>query len=347
MRTPAVVPVVLVALVTALGVAVPEAPAVPAASKSCAPGVQVIGYSDALDKTSVDGVPVAGLSGLAYDHRARRYLALPDHTPATAVVWPLTGLDDLPVPRPRVAGPPIRLRGPDGRALPGRADNEGIAVLPGGELVISSENGPRISVFGNAGHWRYDLPIPDRFRTAPDGRAVRNGSLEGLTATPTGDRVIAAMEKAVAGDEPRTHRFLDYRRRADGRFALVRELRYRTAPGMRVAEIAAYGEDRIAVLEAAYAPRRGNTVVLAASHIGGVGGDDRIRSVGRRPIVDLAQCPTLGARSRESQRNPLLDNYEGMAVAARPGGYAVYLVSDDNYSRRQITRVLALRARLP
>ncbi|RUP36624.1 MAG: esterase-like activity of phytase family protein [Gordonia sp. (in: high G+C Gram-positive bacteria)] len=285
---------------------------------------------------------------MAHDPRAARYLALADRTPTTALIWPLAGLDELPVAQPRVAGPPIRLHGRDGRAIPGKADTEGLAVLADGRLAVSFERGPAISVFDRDGRWRDDLAIPSRFRVTPLGQAVRNGTLEGLTATPAGDRLVAAMEKPLTGDDPGTLRMLDYRRTRAGRFVLARELVYLPAPGMRVAEIAAYGPDRLVVLEAAYSRARGNSVVLTTANIGPPAGRDWVRRLNRRVLADLAQCPTLGAPTRETQRNPLLDNYEGMAVsAAYADGHTIHLVVDDNHSPRQTTRLLTLWARLP
>jgi hypothetical protein len=59
-------------------------------------------------------------------------------------------------------------------------------------------------------------------------------------------------------------------------------------------------------------------------------------------------CPTLNAPSRETQANPLLDNYEGMAVTAGgPGLAGVSLIRDDNFSATQFTRVLNLIVALP
>jgi len=313
----------------------------------CSPTVAAVGFSDALDKTTAAGESVAGISALAHDRRSGRYLALPDHTEATALVWPLAGLDDVPVARPRVAGPPLRLRGPDGRLLPGRSDTEGLAVLADGSLAVSAETGPALRVFGRDGAWRYDVPVPPRFAPAPVGRAVPNAGFEGLAATPSGRRVVAAMERPLLGEDPGSVVLLDYRVGAAGRFILARELRYRPAPGMRVAEIAAYREDRLVVLEAAYSARRGNSVVLADAQIGPVAGPGRTRVVHRRPLADLVHCPTMGARSREYQRNPLLDNYEAMAVVPRAGGHTIHLVSDDNHSKHQTTRLLTLWASLP
>ncbi len=307
-----------------------------------------LGYSDALDKRTYGGEPVGGLSALAHDSRGARYLALADRTKSTALIWPLAGLDELPVAQPRVAGPPIRLYGRDGRPIPGKADTEGLAVLADGRFAVSFERGPAISVFGRDGRWSDDLAIPPRFRVAPLGQAVRNGTLEGLTATPRGERLIAAMEKPLSGDDPGTLRMLDYARTPGGRFALARELVYRPAPGMRVAEVAAYGPDRLVVLEAAYSRAQGNRVVLTTTNVGPVAGSDRVRRIDRRTLADLEQCPTLGAPSRERQHNPLLDNFEGMAVsAADAGGHTIHLIVDDNHSPRQTTRLLTLWARLP
>jgi hypothetical protein len=44
---------------------------------------------------------------------------------------------------------------------------------------------------------------------------------------------------------------------------------------------------------------------------------------------------------------PLLDNYEGMTVIGGPGLAGISLISDDNFSATQFTRVLNLVVRLP
>jgi hypothetical protein len=61
------------------------------------------------------------------------------------------------------------------------------------------------------------------------------------------------------------------------------------------------------------------------------------------------RCPTLGATSKETQRNPLLDNYEGLAVIAPRGRgpAALIFVSDDNFAATQTTRLLTVAALLP
>ena len=58
-----------------------------------------------------------------------------------------------------------------------------------------------------------------------------------------------------------------------------------------------------------------------------------------RRILSSQPKPTPG-----TQANPLLDNYEGLAIGPRlPGGRrSLLLQSDDNFSAGQVTRVVAL-----
>jgi len=69
--------------------------------------------------------------------------------------------------------------------------------------------------------------------------------------------------------------------------------------------------------------------------------------VKKQLVTNLVGCPTLGAPARETQTNPLLDNYEGMTIIGGPGLAEVSLISDDNFSATQFTRVLNLAVRLP
>ena len=64
----------------------------------------------------------------------------------------------------------------------------------------------------------------------------------------------------------------------------------------------------------------------------------------KEPLVDIADCPPSGATTPGTQENPLLDNYESLALGPRlPGGSrALLLQSDNNFSAGQVTRVVAL-----
>ena len=203
--------------------------------------------------------------------------------------------------------------------------------------------------------------MPRRFRVAPVGQATVNATLEGLTLTRSG-RLVASMEGTLSGDvspggDDTYRRMLVYARAGDG-FSLRRQLGYRVEPGNRIAEVQSYGRDSLLVLEAAYDPDTGNSIELyAVRHTGpapDVSGVANLSAAPKRDVLrkrlvaDVTACPSLGAPSRQPQTNPLLDNYEGMAV--RPGRHhhaRVALISDDNFNPDQITRVLRLAARLP
>jgi hypothetical protein len=315
-----------------------------------------VGFSDSLDKLVHDGATVGGLSDIAWDRRSGAWVSSVDnHASDPSRLWFYR--DPL---HPSVVRDPLVLRKPDGTAYDGTtADNEGLAVLPDGDFLVSSEVEPSIRIFGRDGVQKGSLPLPDRFAVSPAGQATSNATLEGLTLTPDGHRIVAAMEGALSGDTDATlHRFLVYDAGRHGSWSLVKQIAYRTQAAQRISEVAAYGRDSLLVMEAAFDAVNGNSINLYA-----VQGLDRApdvsrvsnlatapaRDVLRKSLVaDLVKCPTLGAPSREPQANPLLDNYEGMAIVpGRRGVDTVELISDDNFSATQFTRVLTLTARLP
>src|SRR5262249_44326486 len=159
-------------------------------------------------------------------------------------IWFFRNLGD-----PTVVRDPLVLKRPDGTPYDGtNSDNEGLAVLPDGDYLVSSETEPSIRIFGRDGVQKASLPVPARFAvrgSTPDGEATSNATLEGLTISPSGREVIAAMEGALSGDvsssgDATLHRFLVYDADRHGNWALTKQLAYRTDPGMRVPEVAAY-----------------------------------------------------------------------------------------------------------
>jgi uncharacterized protein len=261
------------------------------------------------------------------------------------------------------------LKKADGTPYTGQtADDEGLAVLPDGDYLVSSETEPSIRIFGRDGVQKGSLPVPARFAvtgTTPEGQATANATLEGLTLSPDGRTVIAAMEGALSGDvsaaDATLHRFLVYSAGKHGTWTLAKQVAYRADPGQRIPEVAAYGRDSLLVMEASFSPNTGNAVSLfgvtglsrakdvsAVANLSAEPGD----AVAKKLVANLQSCPTLGATALEPQANPLLDNFEGMAItgslsAGRFHGASVSLISDDNFSAAQRTRVLNLVAKLP
>jgi hypothetical protein len=339
-------------------------PGLPAGQGACPPDAVALGYSDGLDKAVVDGVTVGGLSDIAYDARRHAYASTVDNhatDPSRIWWWRDNG-------QAHVVGGPLVLRAPDGTPYDGTtADDEGLAILPDGHLVVSSETEPSIRVFGRDGVQRAELPVPDRFRVAPAGEATANATLEGLTVTPNGRRIVAAMEGTLSGDVAADgtatyRRFVVYDHGRHG-WRPTRQLGYQVDPGNRIAEVQAYGRDGLLVLEAAYQPATGNTIQLYAVHTRGAADVTEVADLGDEPaeimpktlVADVTACPSMGAPAKEAQANPLMDNFEGLTIGpvgshhGRGGDRisTVTLISDDNFGVAQTTRVLRLAARLP
>jgi hypothetical protein len=337
--------------------AIPAAPALAASDSAdnknaCSPRATAVSFSDGLDKAVIGGATVGGLSDMAWDQRRHAWASTVDnHASDPARIWFWTDPAHA-----HVVGSPLVLKKPDGTPYDGlTADNEGLAVLPNGEYVVGSETEPSIRVFGRDGVQRDSLPVPARFANEPAGQSTPNATFEGLTVTDGGNEIIVSMEGALTGDTDATlHRFLTYRKDTRGHWSLAKETAYRTDSGNRVAEVQAYGKNSVLVMEAAFTAAVGNTVSLyavpdfsASPDITKVADAADRRSVRKTLIADLVKCPTLGATAKEFQTNPLMDNYEGMAVVPSGRTDTVHVISDDNFGATQTTRVLTLSTRLP
>ncbi|MFE1589596.1 esterase-like activity of phytase family protein [Streptomyces sp. NPDC058737] len=331
----------LTAGLTAAGCLVAAGPAAAAHDRpprqACSPAVSPTGYSDALDKTTYDGTYVGNLSALAPDRRGA-VAALSDRSSLFRL--------DARTLEPRDV---IPLADENGAAL----DSEGLVVdlphprlrsnggTPTGTYLVSSETEPSVRRYSHTGELLGRLPVPEDLRTAPEGRARANGSFEGLTLLPGGRTLLASMEYPLDGDPADLVRFQTWQRTRHGDFRIGARYTYRTDPGLGVSEVTATPDGRLLVLERGFTAGVGNTVRLHLADRPGRG-----TALRKRLLADLADCPTLGATAKQPQPNPLLDNFEGMAVTGRSGGrLEVLLVSDDNQNDVQTTRFLRLRVR--
>ncbi|MFV0135876.1 esterase-like activity of phytase family protein [Streptomyces sp. HMX87] len=301
---------------------------------SCSPSVILTAYSDALDKTTHDGTYVGNLSAVAPD-RHRTLAALSDRSA-------LFRLDTQTFAPERV----VQLADESGAAL----DAEGLVVDRDGTYLVASEGEPTVRRYArDGGRILERLPVPDDLRPAPDGRARGNGTFEGLTLLPGGRSLVASMEYPLAGDPADLVRFQTWQRthKHGGGFRLGAQYGYRVDPGLGVSEITATPDGRLLVLERGFTAGVGNTVRLYQADLRHSTADLRPLTAGKRLLADLAQCPSLGAPAKQPQPNPLLDNFEGMAVTGRTHGRLdVVLVSDDNQNDAQTTRFLCLRVRV-
>lgn len=315
----------------------------------CSPSVSLDRYSDALDKTTFRGTFVGNLSALARDTDGS-LAALSDRS----VLIGLDGRSHRPVRATKITDE-------KGAVL----DAEGLAVEPGGRYLVSSETEPSVRRYDRSGALLGRLPLPKALQVAPAGRAQSNQTFEGLTLDPGSGTLTAAMEGQLAGDGKDSVgrpllRFQTWQRKGSGTrpapYRLSRQYAYPVDAGLGVSEITALTDGRLLVLERGFTAGVGNTVRLyladprRASDVSGVGalpGGKAVRPARKKLLADLGACPSLGAPAHQPQTNPLLDNIEGMAITGRaPGGrLRVLLVSDDNESPKQITRLYSLTVR--
>jgi hypothetical protein len=318
-------------------------------SHACSPSVSIDRFSDALDKTTYEGTFVGNLSALAVD-RDGSLAAVSDRSS-------LFSLDAGPDGTSLAPKAVLPLADESGAAL----DSEGLVVDRDGTRLISSETEPSVRRYSRDGRILDRLPVPDALRVAPAGRAVSNGTFEGLTLLPGGRSLLASMEYSISGDSAGIVRFQTWQRNrtTGGHFELGAQYAYRTDAGLGVPEVQATPDGRLLVLERGFTAGVGNTVRLyladprRATDTSGIEnltdptGQDGVRLIKKTLLTDLVNCPSLGATAKQPQPNPLLDNIEGMAVTGySKGRLKVLLVSDDNQNAVQTTRFYHLRVRI-
>jgi hypothetical protein len=346
----------VLATVAALLVLAAPASAHPRSPGSCSPDVDLLSFSDALDKTTFQNTSLGGLSALSLTHggakaivdnqgttQARYYdLAFGKQGPKVTKVTPLTQ--------------------PDGTPFTGQNfDGEGLVALKDGTVLASSETEPAIRRFSRTGKQIDQLPVPDRFRVAPAGQATTNLTFEGLGLSPDGRTLWVGMEGPLAPDGATAAggnrlRFLRYEIDRQGHWQLAGQVGYVADPALGVAELQVVDDGQLLVLERGFQAGVGNTVRIYQAFLKGADdvtneptlARDGLHFVYKRLLADLVDCPTAGATNPGTQRNPLLDNVEGLAIGPRlPGGTRLLLlISDDNFSATEVTRLYALRARL-
>ena len=326
----------------------------------CTTGVDFLGFSDALDKRTYGGTSVGGLSALAYAGRQNVYYSLVDNGPTAASEARFYTLR-LPL-KERLGTPEIldvtTLKDASGQPFTAsNFDGEGLTRTRRGDLLASSETEPSIRRFDRDGNLLGELPVPQKFRVAPEGEGQRNQTFESLALAPNGRSLFTANEGYLLADGETADgsdliRILRYEDRGKGGLVPAEEFFYLADPNLGVVEIVALSEDELLVLERGFQSGVGNTVRVYRVSLDGaedVSDEPSLAAPGLEPVekellVDLADCPSSGATTPGTQPNPLLDNYESLALGPRlPGGRrSLLLQSDDNFSAGQVTRVVAL-----
>jgi hypothetical protein len=321
----------------------PSSAADSGADARTAPGVSVHAVID-LPRT----LATQSLSATAFDPATRTLFALQDRRPS---ITPLVANDSFDA---ITVGAPFPLTGRGDAAW----DGEGLVRHEGGTIAVTNETMPLVERFDAAGKRVEALAIPARFASQAPG----NKGLESLTISPSGHYLFTANESALATDGPAatktkgtTVRIL----RRELATGTDLEVAYRTEPlgaggargDMGVSELAALSDGELLVLERGFQSGYGNTVrifrvdVTSGAHVDAIASlSDATPVLNKTLVVDISTLPPGNAKTPDTQPNPLLDNYEALALGPTlpDGRRLVFVTSDDNASASQVARVLVL-----
>jgi len=288
------------------------------------------------------------LSGIVWDERGRRLVAIQDEQPRLV---PLVPSADL---RTWTAGPALPLVGrPAGEPW----DGEGLAPDGDGWIVVAYERGPLVERYDAGGNYRGKLSVPGCYAHL----TLPNLGLEGLAISPSGRSLFLANEAALTTDGPLATKargtVVRITRRDQATGADV-EYAYRTEAlggggegDMGVSDVAAPSDDVLLVLERGFQKGYGNTVRIYRVDLRGQRGVPPAGELGadapilpKRLLVDVGSLSCASCTHPAAQPNPILENYEGLALGPEAPGDRRYLfvVSDDNERMEQVPRLLVL-----
>ena len=186
-----------------------------------------------------------------------------------------------------------------------------------------------------------------------------------LSRSPSGKYLFFANEGALVPDGPIASKAGGTRiriLRRDLATGVDEEHAYLTdttgdgdAGTLGVSDVTALGDSTVLVLERGFQSGYGNTVRIYEVELSS--GPDvsmldalvaSTPTVTKRLIVDLASLPADGIMNPGAQPNPLLDNYEGLALGPLlpDGRRLVFVVSDDNERASEVARILVLALQL-
>lgn len=327
------------------------------------------------------GVPntIGGLSGITFDPARQVYHIISDdkseHGPArfhtARISLSGNGVDDVEFtgvqplldesgkpfgPNNFTARPPVIA--PDAEAIAYDADRRLLYWTSEGYVHDDPSGGPAIRqpwirVAGLDGSYQGEFALPPSFLyTGDQTRGPRpNGVLEGLSLTPDGRYVFAAMEQPLFQDGPATDenhtglvritKFDAVTRTAIAQYAYPVD---RAAPetGFNgVSDILALSETSLLVIErAANLPRRVAVSVYRAD-TGPATDVLDVASLRDQAVTPMAK--TLAADLNATPKLDRLDNIEGLTLgpALPDGRRSVVLVSDDNFQPFEVTQFLA------
>lgn len=260
----------------------------------------------------------------------------------------------------------------------GGLDPEGLVLLPGGDVLISSEGNnnskpremPRIFRTTSEGSWKSDLPVPDKFLPEVTGQQKKgiqnNSAFEGLTTYEDGKFIYVGTElplvqDIIAGEEDKGDwiRILKYEDRgAQQGYKTVAEYAYRVDAlnsnhyGMEVmrgvSEILAISETKLLVLErgARLSSKNLMSTPVALYLVDLSKGSDvsSLSSLRDGKFTGVSKTKLLDFETDLAKEcgDKCIENFEALSWGPKlaDGRRSLLVMSDNNFSKKQVTRFL-------
>jgi hypothetical protein len=345
--------------------------------------IEYIGEYKLPNDLKVKDTPVGGLSGLTYDRQRDVFYAVSDDRGEKAPARFYTLKLDLDRTNPKQVKlnkvdvtDVTLLKDATGATYPSaKTDTEAIATTPQGSVFISSEGdrlrniSPFIGEFDlKTGRAKQALPIPQRYLPDTEGKlGIQNNlAFEGMTLAPTGTlpasgeplRVFAATESSLMQDKEvakvgedgkipgAKNRWLHYVI-SDRAEVLSEHLYQLDSPPLGaiehgLAEILSIDTSgHFLTLERSLG-LTGFRVKIFQAATGGATDTSRIASLkGSTNIQPIQKQLAFDLK----QLDIYVDNQEGMTLGSRlpDGSQTLLLVSDNNFTKRQITQFLLFK----
>lgn len=334
--------------------------------------------------TVVDGIPFGGISGLAWDDKAKVFLAVSDDRGRVGpprfyelkVSLNSTQTTDSSKSHLNVqVVKTVILRKPDGQDFTNNSvDFESISINLNGNILIASEPNPtgpvRVFEFTREGLFVKNWPVPTKFQTQyrEDGTEASgtrtNLGFEAMRVDLVNKRVLFGTENALVQDGLV----------AGSRHGSVSRIWSRSLEGSRKTNMErAYFVEPVEGEHSDFTPLTRGLVefiifenkywALERSYVQGIGNNIYLYEFDPNSAADISHLPSLETAnysviskklilnfssiiSQLSPEHPRLDNTEAGSVGLLPDGTRfVLFASDNNFNPSQATQFLAFKVK--
>ncbi|MBT3584198.1 MAG: esterase-like activity of phytase family protein [Halobacteriovoraceae bacterium] len=342
--------------------------------------LRYIGSINYKTSKSFKGLQLGGLSGLVYDKKTKRLLAISDDRGKWGKPRYYSFKFFLTSKKFKLRTDTLTfLKNNKGKKFKdGRRDFEGITLLRNNHLVLSSEGNtkkkpripPALTEFDKKGNFVRELNVPIKFLPEPTGyhdTGVRNNlGLESLSSTPNGGFLFFANEAPLKQDDRLSTteyggdvRLVRYKAsgssfQPDGEFVYqvepipVPDLKKKLRGSIGLTDLLALDENRLISIERAWVRKlKKQTIRLYSVEIerqtSNVKNEDFLHGKFYKRVKKklLADLDSILPLMPKKWRK--LDNIEGICLGPRlkNGNYTLILVSDNNFNARQRTLFMA------